>query len=88
MSKTQAGSKEREEIIKNIIKTTGCSKSEVTYFLVEDSLTNNAYNPKHDKINLIYKDGKTVDIAEASDNFNISALSKPVKKFVLGYLRY
>lgn len=88
MSKLQAGPKEKEEIIKNILKTTGCSKSEVTYFLVEDSLTNNAYNPKHDKINLIYKDGKTVDIAEASDNFNISALSKPVKKFVLGYLRY
>jgi HD superfamily phosphohydrolase len=88
MSKLQAGPKEKEEIKKNILKTTGCSKSEVTYFLVEDSLTNNAYNPKHDKINLIYKDGKTVDIAEASDNFNISALSKPVKKFVLGYLRY
>lgn len=88
MSKLQAGPKEKEEIKKNILKTTGCSKSEVTYFLVEDSLTNNAYNPKHDKINLIYKDGKTVDIAEASDNFNITALSKPVKKFVLGYLRY
>jgi HD superfamily phosphohydrolase len=88
MSKSQAGSKEKEEIIKNIIKTTGCSKTDVGYFMVEDSLTNNAYNPKHDKINLIYKDGKTVDIAEASDNFNISALSKPVKKFVLGYLRY
>lgn len=88
MSKTQAKPKERKEIIKNIIKTTGCSKSDVGYFLVEDSLTNNAYNPKLDKINLIYKDGKTIDIAEASDNFNISALSKPVKKYVLGYLRY
>ena len=88
MSKSPSGPKEKQEIIKNIIKNTGCSKTDVGYFMVEDSLTNNAYNPKHDKINLIYKDGKTVDIAEASDNFNISALSQPVKKFVLGYLRY
>jgi HD superfamily phosphohydrolase len=88
MSKMPVSGKEKEEIVRKIIKTTGCNKSEVNYFLVEDELTNNAYNPKNDKINLIYKDGRTVDIADASDNFNISALSKPVKKFVLGYLRY
>lgn len=88
MSKMPVSGKEKEDLIKKIIKETGCTKSEVNYFLVEDELTNNAYNPKHDKINLIYKSGRTVDIAEASDNFNITALSKPVKKHVLGYLRF
>jgi hypothetical protein len=87
MSKMPVSGKEKDEIIRKIIKTTGCSKQDVNYFLVEDELTNNAYNPKHDKINLIYKDGRTADIADASDNFNISALSRPVKKHVLGYLR-
>jgi HD superfamily phosphohydrolase len=87
MSKTAFSLKDKEEIAVKIRKKTGCSESETSYFLVTDELTNNAYNPKHDKINMLFKDGKTVDIAEASDNFNISALSKPVKKHVIGYLR-
>lgn len=87
MSKTPVSLKEKEEIAVKIRKKTGCNENETSYFLVTDELTNNAYNPKHDKINMLFKDGKTVDIAEASDNFNISALSKPVKKHVIGFLR-
>ena len=34
-------------------------------------------------IKILLNDGKLTDIAQASDNFNISALSKPVKKFYL-----
>jgi hypothetical protein len=51
------------------------------------SITNNAYNPKSDKIKLLFKNNQIMDIAEASDNLNISALAKPVKKFVLATVR-
>ena len=62
-------------------------KADVKYFVVKSEITNNAYNPKHDHINILYKDGKTLDITKASDNLNIEALARPVKKYTLAYFR-
>lgn len=88
LSKEPISKKEKEKIKKEIIAITKCSPKDIGYFMVENVLENNAYNPKHDKIKLIFKNNTTQDIAEASDNFNISALSSPVKKNVLAYLRF
>ena len=43
-------------------------------------MTNSAYDPKLDKINILYRDGSVKDIAEAADTLNISSLSKTVEK--------
>ncbi len=48
-------------------------------------IANNAYNPEEDRIWLLYRDGKLVDIAEASDQINISVLSHKVTKYFLSY---
>ncbi len=61
------------------------SDHEIDYFVYSGSITNNAYNPRYDSINIIDKSNKLVDIAEAADQLNISALSKPVKKHFLCY---
>lgn len=58
---------------------------EAEYFVAADSIANNAYNPAHDRINILYKDGSLKDITEASDNLNIQALSQPVTKHFLCY---
>ncbi len=59
------------------------SDSELPYFVFQGSIINNAYNPKMDKINILFKNGEILDIKEAADTFNISALSTPVKKWFL-----
>ena len=41
----------------------------------------------HDHIEILYNDGTTCDIAEASDMFNLSLLKKKVKKYFLCYQR-
>ena len=46
-------------------------------------MANNAYDPKKDKINVLFKNGQLSDISEASDNFNIQSLSKPVRKHIM-----
>lgn len=57
-----------------------------TQFLVyHDTVMNKAYNPMNEAINILFKDGKTVDIAQASDQLNISALSQPVAKYFICY---
>lgn len=58
---------------------------EVKYFVFTNSIRNSAYDPGSEKINILYKDGKLVDIAEAADQLNISVLSKPVEKYFLCY---
>lgn len=66
-----------------VIKKLGVEKQFVDYFAFQKSLTNNAYNEKENKINILLKNGATLDITEAVDTFNISALTKPVKKWFL-----
>ncbi len=68
------------ELKKNVQEKYGISLKETEYFVFNKGLTNNAYNPTKDRINLLYKDGSVVDIARAADQLNISALAKPVTK--------
>lgn len=58
---------------------------EAEYFVFHDKITNSAYNPKRDKINILFKDGRVKDLAEASDQTNIFALATPVVKYYLCY---
>lgn len=61
------------------------SDAELKYFVFTDSIKNSAYNPSSERISILYKDGKTVDIADAADQLNISVLSLTVEKFFLCY---
>jgi uncharacterized protein len=64
-------------------KELGLSREDMKYFVYQETMTNNAYDPRKDEIKILFKDGSLKDITDASDNLNISALSKPVKKYYL-----
>jgi len=59
--------------------------SESKHLAFSNKINNTAYNPKKDKINLLYKDGTIIDISEAADQLNISVLAKTVTKYFLCY---
>lgn len=59
--------------------------SEVDFFVYSDILSNKAYNQKKQNINMLMKNGEIIDLSEASDNLNISALASPVEKYFLCY---
>lgn len=61
------------------------NSTEADYFVFTDFITNNAYDTKDDKINILYNSGELKDIREASDLENITVLSKNVKKYFLCY---
>lgn len=63
------------------------SFEETNYFVIADTISNNAYNPLSDKINILFKDGKLEDITKASDQLNLQVLSTKVEKFFLCYPR-
>jgi hypothetical protein len=54
----------------------------------EGTITNNAYNPESDKIKILYRDGVAVDITEASEQINVSVLSKSAMKHFLCYPKF
>jgi len=59
------------------------SDDEAQYFIISDSIANSAYDLKHDRINILYKNGEVKDITEAADTLSLSVLSKPVEKHFL-----
>lgn len=79
-------SKERIELEKEIIRLKyDLENNEVDYFLYSEVLSNNAYNKKKQRINILMKSGEIFDISKASDNLTITALSQSVEKYCLCY---
>jgi hypothetical protein len=72
-------------MIKRIQDQLNLTAEEASYFVISDSVSNNAYKPGEDKINLLYRDGTMIDIADAADQLNISVLSNTVEKFFMCY---
>ena len=64
-------------------KKLNISEQEVNYLVFTNQVSNNAYHYEKTHINIIMKDGSVKDITEASDQFNINALSKTVNKHFL-----
>jgi hypothetical protein len=58
------------------------------YFFTKGSVSNAAYLPHKDSIWILKKDGRVVDITEASDLPHLKALSLVVRKHYLSYVRY
>jgi hypothetical protein len=58
---------------------------EIHYFLISDIISNSAYNKvSSDKINVLFKNNKISDIADASD-INLSVFSETVRKYFICY---
>jgi hypothetical protein len=58
---------------------------EIDYFVFTNKAVNNIYNPQNEKINILFKNNKIIDIAYASDQLDINVLSKTVTKYFLCY---
>jgi len=61
------------------------SIEEAEYFIHSGELANNAYKSDKEGILILRKNGEVVDAAEASDNYNLSALSETVTKYFSTY---
>ncbi len=71
--------------IAKLVSEYSISEKDAEYFVFSDEISNLAYQSKRQKIKILQKSGKVVDIAKASDQFNIKALSKSVTKYYICY---
>ncbi len=61
----------------------GIAQKDLSYYLVEGSISNEAYMAHNQKIQLLKKDGSVVDIEKTADLPNIKAMSNIVTKYYL-----
>ncbi len=64
-------------------KLYGSKNADINYFVFTGSEENSAYQANDEQILILYKNNTLLDIANASDNLNISVLSKPIVKHFL-----
>ncbi|CAM1356234.1 MULTISPECIES: HD domain-containing protein [Tenacibaculum] len=69
---------------KKLRKLVDLSEKELEYFVFSNEIKHQAYNTKK-PIKIYTKKGKLKDIAKASDQLNLKALTKPVVKYYLCY---
>lgn len=74
-----------QELTRKAVNKYGISADEASYFVFTDVVRNNAYKVGDGNIRILMKDGTVKDITEASDNSNLGALAKTVKKYILCY---
>jgi len=61
------------------------NNDEVGFFVSEELVSNDAYNPDHDRIKIKTQEGDLLDVSEASEQLNISILSTRSEKYLLSY---
>jgi HD superfamily phosphohydrolase len=74
-----------ESLINKAAGKYGITKEDASYFAFEDIIQNNAYKVGDGNIRILMKNGSIKDITAASDNSNLEALSRAVKKYILCY---
>lgn len=85
MQSTEFDAQKIIQIKDKVKKEFSLNDEDANYLVFNDLTSNYAYNPESGKINILNKDGSVVDIAQASDQLNISVLSRPVTKHFLCY---
>lgn len=75
-------------IKEQVCRQLNLTQEESFYFVYDGSIENNAYNPRTDKINILYRDGAVKDISEAYEQLNISVLSEIQRKYYLCYPKF
>ena len=79
---------QKDKLLGQIAQHLQISRKEAGYFLRTSTIENNMYKKEDDSIEIIFGDGSTKNIADASDMLNISLLSRKVKKHYTCYLRF
>ncbi len=85
MKKKPVSSEKQKKKLKQVMKNHNLTEEEAGYFVFTGSIQNQAYRMDKDTINILAKNGKVRDVAKASDQVNLKALSEKVIKHYLCY---
>lgn len=76
-----------QEKVKQICQKFDLSEEESSYLISENKVSNHLYNGGETAIDILYSNGTTKSISEASDMFDMETLSRKITKHYLSYYR-
>ena len=77
------------ELARDIAREMGISTEDARMYMMSiNTVQKDMYNTEDDSITILYKDGSTKDISEASELLNVQLLSKKIRKYYLCYQRF
>lgn len=85
MKKKPIASAKLKKKLNEVMQKHHLTEEEANYFVFTGSIQNQAYRMDKDTINILAKNGKIRDVAKASDQVNLKALSEKVIKYYLCY---
>lgn len=71
----------------DIARRMGIDEREADYMMSVNTIQKDMYDVEDENITILYKDGTTKDIVQASEILNIQMLSKKIRKYYLCYQR-
>lgn len=71
--------------LKSLCLKNNLSDEEASYFVFKGNISNQIYQLKKQKINILHKNGKVKDLGSSSDQFNSMVNNKPVVKYFICY---
>lgn len=79
---------QQQQLQSDIAQQANVTFEEARYLINLSTIGKDMYNPKDDRIGILYKNGDVRDIAECSEILNIGLLSKKIRKYYLCYQRF
>jgi len=77
--------KKTDEIKRRILDQTHLDEDALNYLFISGTTSNQAYNYDYQKIMILFKNGKTREISQVSDQLNLKTLAQPVVKHYICY---
>lgn len=75
----------KEKLLARISEAAAPLSHSPSSYLISGCTSNSAYQPEHERISILHRDGRLQEVGLASDQLNMVALSKPVVKHFLCY---
>ena len=89
VSETPADEAHIAELAQEIAQKMDISTDDARQYMMSiNTIQKDMYNTEDDSITILYKDGSTKDISEASELLNVQLLSKKIRKYYLCYQRF
>ena len=89
VNETPVGEERIVDIAAQIAAKMGISTDDARRYMMSiNTIQKDMYNVDDDSITILYKDGSTKDISEASELLNVQLLSKKIRKYYLCYQRF
>ena len=88
LRKTEVQESSLQKHIQRLQERYDISEAEACYFVFSGEISNLAYQSEDQKICILNKNGKVTDVVDASDHFNLRALSIPVTKYYICFPKH